>query len=128
MRIARIEPNTDAIFKRIYTQCKHSKTTVRKKIQSNGAVSIWQQCIKCGHLVGPAIRKATHTPQQIELLQVWDEEIGRKYNKDRSDRHQIACDQERERVAKEWKRQYEAYLQTAEWRNRRNLVMLRAQG
>ncbi|MGN6553843.1 MAG: hypothetical protein ACTHLW_08990, partial [Verrucomicrobiota bacterium] len=70
MQIPRTEPDYDGIYKKmvVETACHHTKTQVRKKLASDGAISIWHQCLTCGKKIPPAIRKATLTQQQIDAL------------------------------------------------------------
>lgn len=130
MRIPSIEPDYDGIYRKMVAEivCKHAQTTVRKKLAADGAISIWHQCHKCGSKIGPAIRKATLTPQQLEALPLWDGEIEKRFYKDREKHHHQMLDRERERCRTEWWRHYNAYLETPEWKRKRQLVLLRAQG
>jgi RNase P subunit RPR2 len=129
MRIPRIEADSTGIWNKMQaiTKCSHPSHTARKKTASNGVISVWKQCDKCGDKLA-SIPKKTLTADQVEALVEWDETIAQGFYKGRQELHQKMMDDERARAKAEWQRLYEEYLKSAEWQERRQLVLLRAQG
>jgi len=129
MHIPTLKPDYEHVYKQVIaeTTCRHPTTAVRKRFASNGAISIWNQCQKCGYAVGPAIRKATMTAQAVDTLPTWDDEIAKRFSKDRETYQQQMNEAERVRCVREWRRHYDVYLETPEWKRKRDLVMARAQ-
>jgi 5-methylcytosine-specific restriction endonuclease McrA len=108
-------------------ECLHEEKTVRKKLSSDGAISIWHQCDCCGHKIGPAVRKITLSSQQIEALSVWDECIVSRFNDEKQEHFIVILNREKERLKAVWWKSYEKYLASPEWKHKRKLVLERAQ-
>lgn len=130
MQLPRIEPDYNAISKRVDEEfaCKHTDKTIRRKLAADGAISIWHQCDRCGHKVGIAIKKASMPPAQVEALPHWDAQSESKFYAEKKKRFDEAYAAEKKRHAEAWQRAYEQYRQSPEWKRKRQLVMLRAQG
>jgi hypothetical protein len=130
MELPRTEPDYNAISKMVDEEfvCKHTHKTIRKKLAADGAISIWHQCDRCGHKVGIAIKKATLTPAQVEALPVWNTKLESGFYAQKKKRFDEAFAADKKRCADVWQRAYEQYLQTPEWKRKRQLAMLRAQG
>ncbi len=130
MQLPQTEPDYAAISKRVDDEfvCQHVKKTVRKKMAADGAISIWHQCDRCGQKAGIAIRKASLPPIHVQALPVWEAQIESVFQAERNKRFQEVYAAEKIRCSDEWHRVYAQYLQTAEWKRRRQLVLLRAQG
>jgi hypothetical protein len=91
----------------------------------NGSRNLWIQCSVCG--TGRALRNALWP--DLSTLPPWDEGVLNAA----SERGRATWQEERERLERErqaeredWKRAYEEYLRTEEWRARRDKVMRRA--
>lgn len=114
----------------IYAEkCGHPVTELRRRIASNGAVSFRYQCLHCGTSPQQSVPKATvRNPDQVPLF---DGEIHTRWWNAREDRIR-AVNQKHIRKQKaekaEWWRWYNKYLQSTEWRVRRDLVMARCEG
>lgn len=130
MQLPHAEPDYAAISKRVDEEfaCKHEHKTVRKKLAADGAISIWQQCDRCGHKVGIAIRKATLTSAQILALPSWDTQLESHFYAEKKEHFDETYAAEKKRHTEAWRRAYEQYLQSPEWKRKSKLVMLRAQG
>jgi 5-methylcytosine-specific restriction endonuclease McrA len=130
MQLPRTEPDYAALSKRVDNEfeCKHPDKTIRKKLAADGAISIWNQCCRCGHKVGIAIKKASMTPIQIEALPLWDTQLESTFYGEKKKYLDQAYAADKKRCSDTWHRAYAQYLQTPEWLRRRKLVMLRAQG
>ena len=130
MQILRREKDYDGINMKVAAEftCHHTETTRCKKVKSNHDFEIRNQCKKCGSQIGHAIRKATLTDQEVDVLPQWDDHLGAHFAAERNKRHTTLSDQDEERIDAEWNHQYQEYRKTPEWLGKRQLVMLRAQG
>ena len=130
MQLPQAEPDYAAISKRIDDEflCQHVKKTLRKKLAANNAISIWHQCDRCGQKVGIAIKKASMPPPQVQALPAWDIQGESAFYAEKKKRFDDVYAAEKTRCSDVWDRAYAQYLQTAEWRRKRQLVLLRAQG
>jgi 5-methylcytosine-specific restriction endonuclease McrA len=130
MRLPDIRADLDALYRahQAETQCKHAKNELRRKVASNGAVSFARQCLTCGLQVGSAVKRATLTEQQISALPNWEAALKDHFWRSRSALYAQKRKKADADAYREWMRHYNAYLQTPEWKGRRKLVLLRAQG
>lgn len=106
--------------------CPHSDTVVRKKIASNGQQWFWNQCIRCGAKAGKRLSaKSIAEPSEVpEFDGELPERVWKEFHARILEREEL----ERERLKKLWKQRYDEYLETDEWKVRRELVILRSQG
>jgi 5-methylcytosine-specific restriction endonuclease McrA len=130
MRIEHTEPDYAAIGKKADTAfvCAHKETTRCKKVKSDQQIEIREQCQRCGDKVGHAIRKDTMAPQDIARLPLWDSQLGGRYCTERNHFYTEALNREKLRLLDDWRQRYARYLESEAWKQRRQLVMLRAQG
>lgn len=130
MRIQSAQPDYDAINKKVEAEfcCTHTETTCCKKVKADSQIEIRNQCRHCGDKVGNAVRKATMTDLQIEALPIWDDRISAQFAKLRSRFYLDTLNREKARLLADWRKRYDIYLESPEWKQRRQLVMLRAQG
>jgi transposase len=130
MRLPQREPDYAAISKRVDEEfaCKHAHNTVRKKLAADGAISIWQQCDRCGHKVSIAIKKATMTLAQVQALPTWDTQLESRFYAEKKKYFDESYAAEKKRHADAWHCAYDQYLHSPEWKRKSKLVMLRAQG
>ena len=113
--------------------CNHTRTDIREFRYDSGVVQYRLQCLDCGKGVGSAISKAKlsqrppvadmgivdrYTASQRELWRQWHIANGLK---------EVDFDAiNRQRTAgKIWWREYNAYLQTEEWKELRRVVLER---
>jgi hypothetical protein len=125
--------NTDEVaaeVRAVYSvQCGHPETALRRKVTSNGGVQYRHQCLYCGGGPrGPVAKSTVPDPDRVPL---YDDEIHTRWLADR-ERQVALVYQKHIRKQKaekaEWWRWYNKYLQSTEWRVRRDLVMARAEG
>lgn len=127
--------HTDARSEEIHAvyseRCEHEITEMRRRVASNGAVSFRNQCLNCGGGPGNAIPKSTIKHPAPDRIPLFDPQIYKDWSARRDERLR-AIDQKYIRLQKagqaEWWRWYDKYLQSTEWRVRRDLVMARAEG
>ncbi len=129
MRIELAKPDWNAINKKVDAAftCGHQVVVRSRKIKSNGDPEIREQCQRCGEQIGHAIRKITMSQAQIDALPAWDDQIGVRYCTDRNRLHAETLADEKQRLLEDWRRRYNQYLDTAEWKRKRQLVLLREQ-
>ncbi len=130
MRIEHTEPDYATINKKVDAAfvCSHEETTRCKKLKSDQQIEIREQCNRCGDKVGHGIRKATMKQLEIDALPIWDDQIGIRRCAERNRFHTETLNREKKRLLDNWRWRYDNYLESPEWKQRRNLVMLRAQG
>lgn len=112
----------------LYTSCKHPQTEVRKMPIANGGFQLKKQCLVCGDSVGNAQKKAHLSADNVAKVPEWDQTIHPQFRDQREKRQQELIRAADERANKKWRAQYDAYLRSPEWAQRRQLVVLRAQG
>jgi hypothetical protein len=109
--------------------CPHTNTQLvwndldREGNPKTGFRQLREQCQACGALVGGVLKHALATPDTPSVNAAWMVEASKDWK-----RHWDRIHQERER---EWERKrarYAEYLQSDEWRERRALVLERAEG
>jgi 5-methylcytosine-specific restriction endonuclease McrA len=108
-------------------KCSHQDAEIRWFRASNGAVHHKRQCLKCGELVGQAISKSLVPANCLSD----DESLRERYGAQR--RHEKEEILQRHiRIQKtgdsKSQKEYEAYLQSPQWRAVRAKVMKRADG
>ena len=114
-----------AAFRR--AECKHSTTTVRSAIISGGAIQYRNQCSVCGELKGSAIARSrvTNEPEAIDLTLRERFVAGREADYQALIRKHIKL--QKEAASGFWQR-YDEYLLSEKWKQKRQRVMLRADG
>ena len=108
--------------------CDHPQTTIRKKVASNEAISFWKQCDRCGCKASGRVKKASLTESQIKSSLTWDDRAESRYYAERKKYFDMMWEEEKKRVNAAWWRAYNEYLQTGEWKHKRQIVIDRAQG
>lgn len=107
-------------------ECSHSKTEIRKRLDSMKRPVLLPQCLICGGLAGPAVKRSAVL--HLDAIPVWDEameEKGKIAARRVYETRREELDQERLRVKAEMREKYAAYLLTPEWKNRRRRVLER---
>lgn len=104
-------------------ECQHSHSELRKKTFSNNTEHFGKQCLRCGALAGNWVKKdeALRLVSESQIAR-WDDELQDQYwaavslqntiNRERSDHNKPAFD-------------YIDYLQSPEWRRKRDFVLRR---
>jgi 5-methylcytosine-specific restriction endonuclease McrA len=107
-----------------FPSCTCENTAVRYRVRSNGAGAYVLQCLTCGRELR-SLKKTSPEVMNLAERIPFDESLGTAY----ADRQQAlykALYQERsEQRRAEWRAQYNAYLQSPEWRAKRLLVLKR---
>ena len=117
-------------------ECACSKTHLTRRVVSGGGVQYWMQCLRCGRATSQALatEKALQIAQRMGLsglqdLSPWDQKLRDEYEKAQSAIWKALDAKRKEQWdANAWERSeaYRSYLLTPEWREKRELVMLRA--
>ena len=120
----------DALYKRIQKkyECAHAKTEVRKKIVKGGAMMIRAQCVRCGDIVGAALKKEAFTGVQLSGMPLWDDEKKGKHWSSFSEEYKKAEEAAQADALAQFRKEYDAYRETDGWKKKSELVLLRAQG
>lgn len=129
MHLEHREPDYAALTKKADAAfaCTHQVVVRSKKIKSNGDPEIRDQCQRCGSQIGHAIRRATMSQAQIDSLPAWSDQIAIRHCAERNRFYMEALAGEKERLLADWRQRYNLYLESPEWRQRRQLVLARAQ-
>ncbi len=100
--------------------CDHAETDIRRMTVSNGVQHWVRQCILCGHNCGGVKRE--DVPGLLRINPVaFDEGLRQSWQDQRTARLQ----QIRQEDQSHWWRQYNAYLESPEWKAKRKAVLER---
>jgi hypothetical protein len=102
-------------------RCEHPHSEIRRRVQSNGVVAYWRQCLTCFQVVGTAIKRS-EAPADCPIF---DEEARNRYWEERQVQYEVERDASVERANRDWWRRYSEYLDSDEWRRKRELVLAR---
>lgn len=94
--------------------CEHPDERLYRQTYTNGIEHVVLKCPHCGHHFR-SVSKASFTPDEYQALPEWDESIRQRYHEQR----QAHWERESEERRLEITREYHAYLQTPQWRQRR---------
>ncbi|MGO9461359.1 MAG: HNH endonuclease [Rhodomicrobium sp.] len=107
--------------------CSHSRKELRQKRNRGGALQYISQCLDCGRAVGLFLK---HSPE-LEKVPTWDDQIEDDYHANRERRRKAILQKhvriQRTRSEGFW-REYNAYLESKEWREKRERVLKRENG
>jgi hypothetical protein len=110
--------------------CIEPKLQPVKFIISNGGAQVREQCINCGCLKGSSL--GGYSLQQKGLLPLADlsrrdiyQSVINEAWKGLSEKKSVGFKNLQERRKDEWFKEYSVYLQSPEWRNKRELVLRR---
>lgn len=109
-----------------YYECSHEQTEICYKTYKNGSIHYFNQCLVCGEAIGTAIPHDQVNDK--EIVKPWDDRLLTAYR--------FAVDEMANQLRAErfeswrlrdtgWDRQYNAYLQTDQWRDKRQRVLER---
>jgi hypothetical protein len=105
-----------------FDKCLHARTEVRRRVNADGRVSYWPQCLRCGRFPKGQVSKTTLADPAAVLDA--DDTLYEAYQAAINQKHVRL--QKRERA--ERRRWYDRYLNSPAWRAKRKAVMERAQG
>lgn len=100
-------------------QCTHERVEVRRRVQSNGGVAYWRQCLDCYQTVGTAIKHAD-APADAPPF---DEEAREDHWKLLSTAGFEALRRSNDERRRDRQREYYDYLQTEKWHIKREAVL-----
>ena len=103
-------------------ECTHPYIELRKKTCRNGTFQVRRQCPECGFAEGKVL---SSTGINASALPELDEEEKARYISERIERRSQAYDDAKMRSRAEWFKGYNIYLDSAEWKDRRALVLRR---
>lgn len=107
--------------------CEHPEKRLTQRTYSNSVVHFVYQCQECGAALNSV--KKSEIPERIKLITpAFDEALRTAWQKklDAKRREsQERAEQEREERNDRWRRNYEAYLQSDEWKAKRIKVLER---
>jgi 5-methylcytosine-specific restriction endonuclease McrA len=99
--------------------CKSSNWQIRRRWTHNRtAVQYVRQCLNCGSNVGGCVAKAVATVNGE--CPEWDEELSKHWHAETVSMRDLE--------KQEWRGQYQAYLRSPEWAQKRKLVLQRDGG
>lgn len=106
--------------------CTCSRTEVRYKTNRAGATTYYSQCVDCGQY--SALKGASLPPAAKQGAEPVDMALRESFWRARSMARDVAVRNARVRNDSAFWRWYDGYLSSAEWRERRRLVLDRAGG
>lgn len=102
--------------------CCGETSELRRRTLVNGSVQFTRQCLTCGRATSNPMPRATvSNPSAVPR---WDDGLQRRYE----DSHSAQRKAEQDAARAAWFEEHNAYLQTPDWRRRRQAVMQRAHG
>lgn len=108
--------------------CGHEKSEVRRKATKATAERFVKQCLSCGHYV--AVKGSTLTREQRRDAADFDQSLLDRAMEERRERFREVRaieNERREDESRKWWEWYERYLASDAWRDKRELVLRRAQ-
>ena len=109
------------------TTCLHRETRLVYCIYKNGARHYGHQCERCGRWT-ESVKKASLSLKEQKSSPEFDESIREQWDnwkKAKWETYQTQYHEYREKQSRAWWEAYTAYLETAEWRDKRNRVLAR---
>lgn len=107
-------------------QCQHA-FSIRRYFKKNGAEVFQNQCTKCGE-PGSVIAKSNLTPGQIDRALPFDDALRTAGYEAKSLKRDQETNKQKKHLNQAWWVWYDGYLASSIWKEKRRLVMLRAQG
>jgi 5-methylcytosine-specific restriction endonuclease McrA len=108
--------------------CPHSKTILRNKPDKIGRPMIAHQCLRCGSKVGAYQPSSSYSKAEQQNLPIWDRELEKSYSSGKYKEMARLWQAEQDKEKADWRRRYEAHLQSAKWKALREKVIERAKG
>lgn len=129
MRFPSLKVDADTIAREAGSPryCPHVTTELRNKIDKAGGARLWNQCLTCGSPVGTRVSAKPYTWHQVHDMPLFDEDLRRSYLRAYFTRYEARRVAEIEHLKAECREAFQRYLQTPEWRAKRDLVFVREQ-
>lgn len=114
--------------------CGSERVEIRKQILNNGAAQYWYQCLSCGEKCGSAlkhefVRKQLGSLDKADLFDQYLLEVKQReyWDKRQREAQSRQADYQLEKAAQDaiWWAQYNEYLTTEKWRDKRRRVLER---
>ena len=102
--------------------CAHLERELRARIIADGRQTFATQCIRCGNTSHPIARKTAEALSCGAKIAAYDESLETLWR----ERKSVEYEQVFQNLAPELEAEYEAYLRSAAWRERRKAVLERA--
>lgn len=107
-------------------ECDHSRWEYRRQEAVNGSEHFYKQCLVCGQR--KRVKKdEIHPTRRAEAGEV-DDGIADAWTRHLRSEVERRLDARRHAEKEEWDTWYAQYLETSEWKHRRQLVLKRASG
>lgn len=111
------------------TACEHANRELRYQATTDGRRSYWRQCLRCGAL-GSQVKVAQaeeeirqgHGPKPV------DKDLRRRFYDQAWGPYQRWQQEQRQQEDNRFWEWYSTYLKSPRWRNKRDLVLMRANG
>jgi ribosomal protein S14 len=105
--------------------CDHSRKELRQRRNRGGSIQYSEQCLRCGRSIGPFLKHS----RELEQAPAWNAELEDKFHAARESQRAAIYQKhvriQRGRTEGFWK-QYNEYLQSDEWKQKRAKVLARA--
>lgn len=102
--------------------CAHLDQELRARTIANGRRSFVNQCIRCGHTSQPITRKKAEALSGGRIIPPYDDNLDKQWRERKSTEYQETF----QALAPSLVAEYEAYLRSAAWGERRKAVLARA--
>lgn len=107
-------------------ECEHEQTQIVRRKQSNGILIYVRQCLHCGRNRG-AVAKGSPEVLRLADIPEWDQALYDAWQQDRTNYYE---ERRQERAAitpgsTEWWKQYDEYLSSPQWQEKRAMVLKR---
>lgn len=108
-----------------FQPCQHPSHEIRLRTLSNQSTAVHKQCLACGESLAGAISKSKFTPEQLAALPPYNDTLRQEYWDKKSAERKAAVDEELKALKVFNQAEYEEYLRSPEWRDKRDIVMKR---
>ena len=105
-------------------RCEHEQSEIRSKFARNGREMVAPQCLRCGREAGYLLKKVNWP----EYRPPWDQDLEEIFKRALDEPRrlaEIATYQKHLLIQQEEARRYENYLQSPQWRQKRQIVLER---
>lgn len=99
----------------------------QKKTIKGGRIQIRRQCLQCGKNQGTALKRTEFTQEQFDKLPFWDDGLEPSYREFRNEQYEKLRTQAEAEARAVWEKSYRAYLNSSEWKAKRQQVLERDQ-
>lgn len=106
-------------------ECRHEHFETRRRVVSNGAVHIVEQCLACGAVVQTLRREKWIGRINPTKLPDYDDELRKSYYAERTKLWQQEHEARRNAESEEWWEAYNQYLESPVWKQLRLKVLRR---